>query len=64
MYLSIFITNFMCFSITNILKAKFIKHNKVNYSCYDVKYFDLYLSLNFLQHLRIRLIFYFVIVFF
>ena len=30
-----------------ILIEKFIKHSKVNYPCCDVKYFDLYLSLNF-----------------
>jgi hypothetical protein len=34
-----------------ILIEKFIKHNKINYPYYDVKYFDLYLLLNILQHL-------------
>jgi hypothetical protein len=46
---------FLCvFLLQIILIEKFIKHNKINYLSSDVKYFDLYLLLNFLQHLSIR----------
>jgi hypothetical protein len=55
---------YMFFYYKFILKEKFIKHNMVNYLCCDVKYFDLHLSLNFLKHLSIRLMFYFMIVYF
>jgi predicted membrane metal-binding protein len=30
-----------------ILIEKFIKHNKINYLCCEIKYFDILLSLNF-----------------
>ena len=66
--------NFMCidfyykfyvfFYYKFILIEKFIKCNKLNYSCCDVKYFDIHLLLNFLQYLSIRLMFYFAIVIF
>jgi hypothetical protein len=59
MCVSISITSFMCFSITNSLNA-----NKVNYLCCNVKYFNLDLSLNFLHHLSIKFVFYFTIVYF
>jgi hypothetical protein len=58
------IINFVFFNYKFILIEKIIKHNKVNYLCCDIKYFYLHLSLNFLQHLSIRLVFYFVIVYF
>jgi hypothetical protein len=32
-----------------ILINKFTKHNLINNLCCDIKYFDLYLSLNFFQ---------------
>ena len=60
-----YLINFMCvtISITNfILIDKFIKHYKVNYSYNNVKYLDYHLSLNFLYHLSIKLVFYFTIV--
>jgi len=44
MYVSLSITNFMCFSITNLLE-KFIKHDEVNYQCCDVRYFVFHFSL-------------------
>ena len=41
---------FIDFYYRLILVNKFTKYNKVNESCYNIKYLDLYLSLNF--HLR------------
>ena len=61
-----YLINFMCVTIyiTNfILIEKFIKHYKVNYSYNNVKYLDYHLSLNFLYHLSIKLVFYFTIVY-
>jgi len=42
-----------------ILMQKFIKHNKVNYSYCNVKYFDLHLSLKFFY--RISLLYWYFI---
>jgi len=54
---------YMFFYYKFILIEKFIKNNKVNYRYCNVKYFDLHLSFNFLQHFSIRLLFYFAIIY-
>ena len=38
---------FIDFYYRLILVKKFTKYNKVNEPCYNIKYLDLYLSLNF-----------------
>ena len=37
-----------------ILINRFIKHNQVNYSYYNIKYLDLYLSLSFSNVFSLR----------
>ena len=45
-FLFLFNKFYVFFYYKFILIEKFIKQNKVNYSCCNVKYFDLYLSFN------------------
>ena len=40
---------YMFFYYKFILIEEFIKHNQINYPCCDVRYFDLYFSLGFLN---------------